>query len=212
MPKTRASFRDFLMTGVLGPLSIDMKLIDVARTLGAPNHFLTPPATQDVPSYWFYGRFLEVCFDISAPHRVEFFQLNRASLLEGKKKTLFKDIDLILDGFSAETKPSEFLSSDLWDIDNTCVSINPSVDEIWFNICASKVSIYFFIDTSFLPDDDAERFLATNNLSEAIKIIDNHTSLRSITSLPDADKNRTYSSFGYAVSISGSEYLDAIKS
>ncbi|MER9489985.1 hypothetical protein NKI50_29180 [Mesorhizobium sp. M0563] len=54
MKKQLVSFRDFLKTGTLGPVYPGMKMIEIAKVLGAPDDWLTEYA-EAVPEYWFCG-------------------------------------------------------------------------------------------------------------------------------------------------------------
>lgn len=54
MKKQLASFRDFLATGVLGPVSPDMRLIEMAQALGSPDGWNISDG-DPIPVYWFFG-------------------------------------------------------------------------------------------------------------------------------------------------------------
>ncbi|RAZ88735.1 hypothetical protein DPM33_22395 [Mesorhizobium hawassense] len=113
MKKQLVSFRDFLATGVLGPVSLDMRLIEVAQALGSPDGWNIDEG-DPIPVYWFFGK-LEISFDSTAPHSMHWFQIEEASQLEGEFEPLTKQLKMSLDGFSGATRPSEFLAASLWD-------------------------------------------------------------------------------------------------
>src|SRR5688500_6088670 len=120
MKKQLISFRDFLKTGVFGPISPGMKMIEVARELGAPDGWTTEHA-ETIPLYWTFGK-LEISFDEDSPHLMSWFQIEEAGYLEGDFDVVTSHLVLSLDGFSGTTKPSEFLSADLWPPENVTVA------------------------------------------------------------------------------------------
>ncbi|MCV3209530.1 hypothetical protein OHD62_16945 [Mesorhizobium sp. YC-39] len=141
MKKQLLSFRDFLKTGKLGPVSPDMKLIEIAGALGSPEGW-NIDEDAPIPLYWFFGK-LEISFDSIAPYQMNWFQIEGAAQLRGKFESLTEQFKLSLDGFGGETKPSEFLAADLWDSKQATVYYAALSDDILLNICAGRVQLHF---------------------------------------------------------------------
>ncbi|CAN7532962.1 hypothetical protein [Mesorhizobium caraganae] len=92
MKKQLASFRDFLVTGNLGPVTPGMTLIEVAETLGSPDGWNIDEGDL-VPAYWFFGP-LEISFDSIAPYQMNWFQIEGATqgqirISDGKTEVVF---------------------------------------------------------------------------------------------------------------------------
>jgi hypothetical protein len=208
MKKQLISFQDFLKTGALGPISLGMKMIDVARELGAPDSWITEHA-ETIPPYWIYGK-LEISFDEDPPYPMNWFQIEQAGYLEGDFDILADELVLSLGGFSGTTKPSEFLSAGLWPPESVTVSYYGLGDDIVVTISAGPVELHFRIDTDFLADGDAPSYLDRTALPQLIKTVDGQADmLDSIYSYPHHSLENIESSrdiFGWK-SLSGSEYL-----
>ncbi|WP_128289224.1 hypothetical protein [Mesorhizobium sp. M7A.F.Ca.MR.176.00.0.0] len=134
MKKQLLSFRDFLKTGSLGPISPDMTMAEIVEVLGMPEHV--------DPDYWTFGK-LEISFDITPPRQMNWFQIEQASYLKGDLEALTTRFALSLDGFSGKTKPSEFLGAGLWTPDQAKVFYAASGHDIGMNICAGPTSDTF---------------------------------------------------------------------
>ncbi|MBZ9816856.1 hypothetical protein [Mesorhizobium sp. CA7] len=182
MKKQLASFRDFLATGILGPLSPEMKMIDVAKVLGTPDDWNVDDG-DDVPLYRSFGK-VEISFDIAAPYRMNWFQVECAAQLKGKFERVTERLKLSLDKFNGKTKPSEFLTAGLWDLKRTIVYYAALSDDILLNICAGGIQIHFQVDTSFIDDGDAVRHLEEAKLGQLLRDIDPRTKVDSIYSYP----------------------------
>ncbi len=50
-----ASLREFLQTGVLGPISFDLALLDIAALLGPPDWWITDARDSPFPLDWGYS-------------------------------------------------------------------------------------------------------------------------------------------------------------
>ncbi|SDP76068.1 hypothetical protein [Phyllobacterium sp. OV277] len=203
------SFREFLKTGILGPLSTDMKLIDVAEALGVPTFFFLHPDTEDVPVYWGYNK-LEISFEVESPHPMQWFQIEHAGGLEGDFEAISDKILLALDGFNGDTKPSEFLLGELWNPDEVIVNLGALADDIALNICAGKISVLFQLDSTFIVDGDAERYIVTADIIQIINDIDGRTSLDSVYSHLSAEDAIKSNTWRHPIRITGREYLKAI--
>jgi hypothetical protein len=180
MKKQLVSFRDFLKTGTLGPVSPGMKMIEIAKELGAPDGWLTEYAEM-VPDYWFYGT-LEVSFDKDPPYELDWFQIEHVHAIRGKTERITDQFSLSMDGFNSRTKPSEFLAAGLWTPEEAMVFYTASRDDIELNICVGSIQIYFRVDTDFIEDRDAEKYLKGVTVSQLTCDIDHRTEIDSIYS------------------------------
>ncbi|MDI6027499.1 hypothetical protein QBK99_14975 [Corticibacterium sp. UT-5YL-CI-8] len=206
MPNVLASFRQFLKTGCLGPLSTDMTLMDVARILRGPDDFVLS-SDRVVPLYWCYNK-LEISFAQDAPHRMEWFQIEHADDLEGDFEVIVDDmLAMTLDGFDAATKPSEFLIRDVWVPTDTIVTWRAMNDDILLSIKSGSVQIYFRVDTDFLQDGDAGNYLSSNTLENVVRTVDCRTKLDSIYSYSSSYEDCNASD---ATRIDGATYLAAL--
>ncbi|CDX21524.1 conserved hypothetical protein [Mesorhizobium sp. SOD10] len=168
MKKQLASFRDLLATGNLGPVTPDMTLKDIATALGPPDGW-NVDHDHPVPVYWFFGK-LEISFDSAAPYQMNWFQIEGATQLRGKSATLTERLRLSLDGFSGETKPSEFLSAGLWDSRQATVYYAALSDDILLNICTGCIQIHFQVDTAFIDDREAIEYLASRRCPSLLEM------------------------------------------
>ena len=200
------SFREFLSTGKLGPISTEMTLKDVAKALGGPDGFIIHPDTPDVPIYWCYGN-LEISFSEEPPYRMDWFQIEHADYLEGEFEKITENLIVALDGFGERTKPSQFLRAGLWANDEVKVLIGALSDDVILTICAGAVSIHFRIDSSFIDDGDAVRYVESNDVSQIVKDIDSRTELDSIYSHTSHELAIPFGDFAKLRLLNGSEYL-----
>ncbi|WP_143348279.1 hypothetical protein [Ensifer adhaerens] len=180
----------------------------MAKALGAPDRFLTEYA-ETVPTYWCYGK-LEIEFDEDAPHPMNWFQIEFAGELRGDFEILTDSLVLSLEGLNGRTKPSACIEAGRWDPAGTLVNIGANVDDIMINICAGPVQIFFRVDSTFIPDGDAERYIAETALGQIIRDIDGRTEFDSIYSLPTAAIASTRSRHGYKLATDGTTYLAAL--
>lgn len=208
MKKQLASFRDFLTTGTLGPLSPEMKLIDVAKVLGTPDGW-NIDESDDVPLYWCFGK-VEISFDSAAPYQMNWFQVEEAGQLKGKFEPLTERLKLSLDKFSRKTKPSKFLSAGLWDLQRTTVYYAALSDDILLNICAGRIQIHFQVGTSFINDGDAVKHLSKAKLDRLVRDIDSQTRVDSIYSYPQPATEEVPGIFNWRA-LTGQDYLDILE-
>ncbi|MBZ9707852.1 hypothetical protein LB543_14080 [Mesorhizobium sp. ESP7-2] len=197
MKKQLLSFRDFLKTGKLGPVSPGMTMAEIAAVLGAPEH-------AD-PNYWTFGK-LEISFDGEAPYQMNWFQIEEAGYLKGDVEVLADGLALSLDGFSGKTKPSKFLDVGLWTADQAKVFYAPCDDSILLNICAGPIQMHFRVDADFIGDQNAETYLNSSVISQLIAEIDSRAILDSIYSYPYPKTEMVPGSFNWKL-LSGSQYL-----
>lgn len=199
------SFSEFLTFGRFGPITPDLCLLDVAHEIGAPTSFVTNYA-ENIPTYWRYGKF-EIEFEQQAPHKIRFYQIEFASDLEGQFELINDRIVLLLEGFHGRSKPSEFLSRGLLDADTVTINIGALGEDVRFNICAGRVAIVFEIDSTFIEDGDAERYVANNDVSRIVRDIDHRTEINCFTVVPSAADNLVRQKFGHTRHLSGRDYL-----
>ncbi len=203
------SFSEFLAFGKFGPITPDLCLLDVANEIGAPTSFITEYA-ENIPTYWRYGRF-EIEFEQEAPHKIRFYQIEFASDLEGQFELINDSIVLLLEGFHGRSKPSEFLSQGLWDADTVTINIGAMGDDVRVNICAGVVAIIFQIDSRFIEDGDAERYVANNDASQIVRDIDHRAEINCIEVKPSAADNLVQQKSGHTRHLSGREYLGFLR-
>ncbi|RWC57183.1 hypothetical protein [Mesorhizobium sp.] len=204
MTKQLLSFRDFLRTGTFGPFSPSLRMIDVASMLGPPEGWITEHA-ETIPVYWIFGK-LEISFGEEAPHRMNWFQIEEAGNLDGDFEVLTDRLVLTLDGFSGHTKPSEFLSAGLWAPEDAAVFYAALSDDILLNICAGPIQIHFRIDTDFIEDGDAKKYLASSTVSQLVSDIDSRATLDSIYSYSRQAFEEIPGAFNWNL-LSGRDYL-----
>ncbi|WP_027057010.1 hypothetical protein [Mesorhizobium loti] len=198
MKKQLVSFRDFLKTGSLGPISPDMTMAEIVEVLGMPEH-------AD-PDYWTFGK-LEISFDVEPPSQMNWFQIEEAGYLKGELEVITDRLALSLDGFSGKTKPSQFLDASLWAPDQVKIFYAASGDDILLNICAGSIQIHFRVDTDFIGDQDAERYLNSSAISQLVAEIDSHAVLDSIYSYPYPKAEEVPGAFNWTP-LSGTDYLN----
>ncbi|BCG94517.1 hypothetical protein [Mesorhizobium sp. 131-2-1] len=208
MKKHLASFRDFLVTGNLGPVTPHMTLKEVAETLGPPDGWNVDDG-HPVPVYWFFGN-LEISFDSIAPYQMNWFQIEGAAQLCGKSDSLTEQLKVSLDGFNGETKPSEFLAAGLWDSRQATVYYAALSDDILLNICAGGIQIHFQVDTAFIGDREAIEHLNESALSRFVRDVDSRTKVDSIYSYPRTAAEEIPGALNWR-SLSGQDYLDLIR-
>jgi hypothetical protein len=204
MTKQLLSFRDFLRTGTLGPVSPSLKMIDIASVLGPPDGWITEHA-ETIPVYWTFGQ-LEISFAEEAPHQMNWFQIEEAGYLEGDFEILTDRLVLSLDGFRGDTKPSEFLAAGLWTPEEAAVFYAAVSDDILLNICAGPIQIHFRVDTDFIEDGDAKKYLASSTVSQLVSDIDSRATLDSIYSYSQPAFEEIPGAFNWNL-LSGRDYL-----
>ena len=206
--KTLASFREFLKTGLLGPMQPGLTLSDVVARLGAPSNFVTG-SDGAVPVYWCYGK-LEIQFNADAPHSAEWFQIEWAGDLEGDFEILTNNLVIALDGFTGSTTPLGFLSADLWDPSDVTVHFIEIAGDITVKLSVRAVELIFSVDQSFLHDQDTKIYLAKNAIADIVRDIDVHCQLDSIYSHSSQQEAET-SNRRARRQISGVNYISALE-
>ncbi|MBA1145004.1 hypothetical protein H0241_32955 [Mesorhizobium sp. CCANP35] len=208
MTKQLLSFRDFLRTGTFGPVSPSLKMIDIANVLGPPDGWITEHA-ETIPVYWTFGK-LEISFGEEAPHRMNWFQIEEAGYLEGDFEILTDRLVLTLDGFSGHTKPSEFLAAGLWAPEDAAVFYAALSDDIMLNICAGSIQIHFRVDTDFIEDGDAQKYLASSTVSQLVSDIDSRATLDSIYCYSQPAFEEIPGAFDWNL-LNGRDYLEVVR-
>ncbi|KQY78647.1 hypothetical protein ASD52_02025 [Ensifer sp. Root142] len=206
MTKKIVSMREFLRTGAFGPLTTDATLLDVARALGAPTFFSTEHA-EDVPTYWGYGK-LEIQFETTAPHRTDWFQIEHADELEGEFELITQNLVLALEGCDGTARPSALLSSNIWQPELCVVTIGALADDVLLNIRARNIRVVYRVDSTFISDGDAIKYVSQTGIEEIVREIDHRTEIDSIYSFR-LDKNAP-ASIADVHAISSSRYLAAL--
>jgi len=153
-----ASFRHFLSTGQLGPLTIDMTLVDVAQAIGPPQAFGEFAGGDPLPLRWHYesdGSVLEIDFLPSPPYRID--QLRLEPSLRGEFCLFGPNLLMTTDGIGGGSPPSLFLKSGAFDEAATVVHLSEGLD---VTIVSDHVSVLFKGAEDFAESLDPETRLA----------------------------------------------------
>ena len=124
-----ASFRHFLSTGVLGPLSLGMDLASVARMIGPPQAFGALGSDDPLPLCWRYeneGSLLEIDFLRTPPHSVERLRLDPS--LRGEFCLFGPNLLMTTDGIVGGAPPSAFLRGGAVDAAAAMVHLTETLD------------------------------------------------------------------------------------
>ncbi|TIU30477.1 MAG: hypothetical protein E5W27_01040 [Mesorhizobium sp.] len=184
-----------------------MTLIEVASVLGSPDGWNIDEGDR-VPLYWFFGK-LEISFDSTAPYQVNWFQIEGATQLKGNFEPLTEQLKLALEGFTGESRPSQFLSAGLWDSKLTSVYYAGLSDDILLNVCVGRIQIHFQVDASFIGDRQAIEYLDKATLSRFVRDIDSRTKVDSIYSYPQTATEEVPGPLNWR-SLTGQDYLDLL--
>jgi hypothetical protein len=139
-----ASFRQFLSTGRLGPISTDLNLRQVADLLGTPQDWIF---NYDAPFYWIYSEIdndrpkLEIAFSADAPHPVEWFQIEDANDICDTFHLFGQSLTMTTDGLSGASTPAEYLRSGAFDVDNTTLYLDEYFE---LAIVTDRIVVYFY--------------------------------------------------------------------
>jgi len=137
------SLKHFLSTGQLGTIFPEMTLLDVARTLGAPQDFFINKDVRAFPLHWGYdsdGPVLEFNFLPDPPHNIDWFQIESAMALNGDFCRFGRELLLTTDGLTGRSTPSDFLKSGAFDEAATVVHLSQSLQ---LTIICGRISIHF---------------------------------------------------------------------
>lgn len=152
------SFREFIVTGRLGPLHTSMRPAEVADALGTPACWILNEGVN-WPEYWEYGNHLEISFD-SSTGNMWFFQIERAKSLKGDffrlndaRNWTETAYGVVLDGFHGYSKPSDFLKISV--AAGLATEIHLSIEQfnndMWISIGTSIVIIYSAVGCEHWP-------------------------------------------------------------
>ncbi len=177
---------------------------------GKPTPITINPHGEGPDTYWLYNH-LEVNFDFDFPNRVD-LEIEHANQLVGEFANVTSSFSIALEGFHGATKPSAFLTERLWAPDQAIIDIGSLHDDILLNICAGTISIIFQVETSFIPDHDAERYFKTNDIEQIVREIDGRTVLDSIYSHSTAKNALTMTTGKHQSRLSSQRYISAILS
>jgi hypothetical protein len=158
LQQSRVSFKAFLQTGKLGPLSIGSLLKDVAAGLGPPRYWSNVHTDYPVPNFWGYHH-LELRFSERTPSRLEHFQLSRADELRGRSVALCGNLRLSLNGLHGALKPSDFLRHDLWPNRKVIVDIQLIAGELQLRLGARPIELLYVMK----DDVDNQAVVAFHN-------------------------------------------------
>lgn len=146
----RASLRDFLRTGELGPLKLGLSMMVVSDLLGPPTWWMEGGCDDaHVPLLWGYGRYLEVLFNPAQPYEVVSIKVT-ALPPSGASYVRAGKLAVSADGFAEGMRLSDLLRRPIWEMDEhvsvgACqsISINPVID-----VCTTKVRAVWCMSTA----------------------------------------------------------------
>ncbi|MDN2583471.1 hypothetical protein [Aquibium sp. ELW1220] len=154
-----ASFRDFLKTGNLGPLTPALDLRATSDVLGPPGDWAYISNEDVFPLYWMYegglGCRLEINFEPSPPHAMQWFQIDGAEGLRQDVHVFGDQLALAMDGFHGRSRPSELLSSRVRENETVLLQFDPK--DMMLVVSAGTVQIIFEMDSGDEDIPDAER-------------------------------------------------------
>jgi hypothetical protein len=187
-----ASFKQFLATGRLGPISTDLNLRQVADLLGTPQDWIF--SYYDTPPYWIYTEIdndrpkLEIEFSLDAPHPVEWFQMEDASYICGPFHLFGRSLAMTTDGLSGESTPAEYLQSGAIDAATTTIYL----DEYFELAIVTDRIVAFFYRTDGAGDDmsDDEKRLIFDGFGNGLDFRE-HDSVYRIDSIESHSEGHT---------------------
>jgi hypothetical protein len=147
-----ASFKQFLSTGRLGPISTDLNLRQVADILGTPQDWIF---NYDSPFYWIYSEIdndrpkLEIAFSADAPHPVVWFQIEDANDICDTFHLFGASLVMTTDGLSGASTPAAYLQSGAFDARKTTLYL----DEYFELVIVTDRLVAFFYRTDDAGDD-----------------------------------------------------------
>jgi len=159
-----ASFRDFLKTGKLGPLTSMLDLRGTSDLLGPPGDWAYTSKEDVFPLYWMYedglGCRLEISFEPNPPHAIQWFQIDDAEGLRQDVHVFGDRLALAMDGLHGRSRPSELLSSRVWEIETAVLRFDPK--DLMLVVSAGSVQIIFEADgdDEYVPDGERRAMLA----------------------------------------------------
>lgn len=141
------SFRDFLKTGHLGPLSPTLDLRATSDLLDPPRDWVFISKEDSFPLYWIYedglGCRLEINFDPSPPYAMQWFKLDGTDCLRQDVHVFGDQLALAMDGFQGRCRPSELLASRVWENEQVLIQFEPK--DLMLVVSAGTVQLIFEI-------------------------------------------------------------------
>lgn len=168
-----ASLRKFLQTGTLGPISLDLVLLDVAALIGPPRWWVTDVHDFHFPLDWGYSG-LEISFSVEQPHRIERLKIDPAALTGKKFHSFCQLLGLSLDDLPIKGRPSAMLSSGVWGLDGVKVGIHPDPSDPKLSIDIEGIELLYAVF-----DSAAERFQRTD-IDQTAALLDKYAFLLGI--------------------------------
>jgi hypothetical protein len=178
-----ASLRQFLQTGILGPISFDLALLDIAALLGPPGWWLTDVYDFPFPLNWGYSD-LEISFSPETPHRIEFFKINPDRVERTRFHSFCPLLRLSLDDLPIQGRPSAILNSGTWELDTVEIGIHPDPGDPKLSIDVQGVELLYAVVNS-----DAERF-RQGDVNKTAALLDECAFLLGIYAFPGQASGR----------------------
>jgi hypothetical protein len=176
-----ASLRAFLQTGVLGPISFDLALLDIADLLGPPSWWTTDARDYPFPLDWGYSD-LGISFSSEPPHRIASLKINPAEVDGTQFHDLCPLLRLSLDDLPIHDRPSAMLGSGIWDLDSAEIGIHPDCSDPKLSINVVGIELLYVV-----LDSEAEKFAALQQgeeIDRAAALLDENATLHGIYAFP----------------------------
>jgi hypothetical protein len=197
------SLRTFLRTSKLGPISLDLPLLEVAALIGPPNWWATDVHDFPFPLNLGYAG-LEISFSVEPPHMIEWFKVDPAQLKQTRYHRFCASLQISLEDIPISGRPSMLLASDIWDADAVAISFHCRGHEPRMIVSVGYIELLYVI-----YDQDIPKFadLSREKPDSAIPLLDEHAVLHGIYigSDPTALGNRWPTEPWHTVSVQ--EYL-----
>jgi hypothetical protein len=209
-----ASFRDFLKTGNLGPLTPTLDLRATSGLLGPPGDWVFISKEDGFPLYWMYQDGLrcrlEINFDPSPPHAMQWFQIDGAEGLRQAVHVFGNHLALAMDGFHGGCGPSELLASRVWETEKVLLQFDPK--DLMLVVSAGTVQLIFEIaDDEDGPTGERRAMLADAfGRNRCFAEIERHYQMTSIYAFPRREAALWPELAGH-VNCSGDRYLASLE-
>lgn len=210
-----ATFRDFLKTGKLGLLTPTLDLRATSDLLGPPGDWAYSSKVDVFPLYWMYdgglGCRLEISFEPSPPHVMQWFQIDGAEGLRQDVHVFADRLALAMDGFHGRSRPSELLSSGIWENQTALLQFDPN--DMMLVVSAGTVQIVFEVDSEDedVPDGERRAMLADAfGTNRCFAEIERHYRMTSIYAFPRREA-ASWPELPGQLSCAGDRYLASLE-
>lgn len=144
-------------TGVLGPVNVDLNMLEVAALLGPPKAWITDAYSSPVPIYWMYN-YLEIEFQPDPPYAINWFQIEHPDALDRPRHRLADLLVLSMDRIDVAAAPSRMLKH-LRELPEIVIGVRQDAHDPVLEIYAGTVCLIYGImdaDLKASPDMESE--------------------------------------------------------